>query len=90
MMLQRIGQKGGLRGTTMRYRERLIRTRMVLGAYSHGINQGYWFLTNCLDRSACVGRNLASLELLIIISSIFRRYEIVLEHPEEPVSKYFV
>ncbi|KAI0282796.1 cytochrome P450 monooxygenase pc-bph [Russula aff. rugulosa BPL654] len=32
----------------------------------------------------CVGRNLASLELLIIISSIFRRYEIVLEHPEEP------
>lgn len=35
---------------------------------------------------ACVGRNLATLELLIIISSIFRRYEFVLEHPEEPVS----
>lgn len=35
---------------------------------------------------ACVGRNLASLELLIIISSIFSRYEIVLEHPEEPLA----
>jgi benzoate 4-monooxygenase len=39
---------------------------------------------------ACVGRNLASLELLIIISSIFRRYEIVLEHPEELVSEIAV
>jgi len=35
---------------------------------------------------ACVGRNLAILELLIIISSIFRRYEIVLEHPDEPLA----
>jgi len=35
---------------------------------------------------ACVGRNLATLELLIIISSIFRRYEIVLEQPEEPLA----
>jgi len=33
---------------------------------------------------ACVGRNLAVLELLIIISSIFHRFEIVLEHPDEP------
>ncbi|KAH9976216.1 cytochrome P450 monooxygenase [Lactifluus volemus] len=33
---------------------------------------------------ACVGRNLATLELLIIVSSIFRRYEIVLERPDEP------
>jgi hypothetical protein len=39
MMLRRIGQKGGLRGTVMRYRERLIRTRTVLGAYSHGVDQ---------------------------------------------------
>lgn len=35
---------------------------------------------------ACVGRNLASLELLIIISSVFRRFDIVLEHPDETVS----
>jgi benzoate 4-monooxygenase len=32
---------------------------------------------------ACVGRNLAILELLIIISSVFRRFDIVLEHPDE-------
>lgn len=38
---------------------------------------------------ACVGRNLASMELLIIISSILRRYEFVLEDPEKPVSLYY-
>ncbi|KAH7923089.1 cytochrome P450 [Leucogyrophana mollusca] len=32
----------------------------------------------------CVGRNLASMELLIIISSILRRYEFVLAEPEKP------
>ncbi|KAL5498955.1 hypothetical protein ACEPAH_1473 [Sanghuangporus vaninii] len=34
---------------------------------------------------ACVGRNLAYLELQIIIASVFRRYEFVLENPEEPL-----
>lgn len=33
---------------------------------------------------ACVGRNLASMELLIIISSILRHYSFVLEEPEKP------
>ncbi|EGO03853.1 hypothetical protein SERLA73DRAFT_102157 [Serpula lacrymans var. lacrymans S7.3] len=33
---------------------------------------------------ACVGRNLASMELLIIISSILRRYHFVLADPEKP------
>ncbi|KAI0045027.1 cytochrome P450 monooxygenase [Auriscalpium vulgare] len=32
---------------------------------------------------ACVGRNLANMELLVIISSIMRRYSIVLENPEK-------
>ncbi|KAF7319086.1 Cytochrome P450 monooxygenase [Mycena chlorophos] len=32
---------------------------------------------------ACVGRNLASLELQLIIASILRRFHFVLEHPEE-------
>ncbi|KAF5357017.1 hypothetical protein D9756_006535 [Leucocoprinus leucothites] len=32
---------------------------------------------------ACVGRNLASLELLIIIASIVRRYDFVLENPDQ-------
>ncbi|QRW02026.1 cytochrome P450 family protein [Ceratobasidium sp. AG-Ba] len=34
---------------------------------------------------ACVGRNLATMELQIIISSIFRRYEFVLLNPNEPL-----
>ncbi|KAI9441682.1 cytochrome P450 monooxygenase pc-bph [Lactarius indigo] len=34
---------------------------------------------------ACVGRNLASLELLVIISSIFRRFDIMLEYPDKPL-----
>ncbi|KAL5499106.1 hypothetical protein ACEPAH_1624 [Sanghuangporus vaninii] len=34
---------------------------------------------------ACVGRNLAMLELLIIISSIFRRYDINVEQPDVPL-----
>ncbi|KZT71867.1 cytochrome P450 [Daedalea quercina L-15889] len=32
---------------------------------------------------SCVGRNLASMELLIIISSILRRYQFVLEEPKK-------
>lgn len=35
---------------------------------------------------SCVGRNLASMELLIIIGSILRRYHFVLENPDKPVS----
>ncbi|KIJ61578.1 hypothetical protein HYDPIDRAFT_96462 [Hydnomerulius pinastri MD-312] len=34
---------------------------------------------------ACVGRNLAFMELLIIISSILRRYHFVLAEPEKPL-----
>ncbi|KAH9478620.1 Cytochrome P450 monooxygenase 89 [Psilocybe cubensis] len=32
---------------------------------------------------ACVGRNLAFLELQIIVASIMRRYDIILEHPDQ-------
>ncbi|KAL5522614.1 hypothetical protein ACEPAG_8631 [Sanghuangporus baumii] len=35
---------------------------------------------------ACVGRNLAMMELLLIISSIFHRYDIVLEQPGIPLN----
>ena len=35
----------------------------------------------------CVGRNLAFLELLVVISSVFRRFDIVLTHPDKPVSQ---
>ncbi|KAJ7038031.1 cytochrome P450 monooxygenase [Mycena alexandri] len=34
---------------------------------------------------ACVGRNLASLELQIIVASILRRFHFVLEKPDEPL-----
>jgi len=34
---------------------------------------------------ACVGRNFAFMELLVIISSVFRRFDIVLEYPDKPV-----
>ena len=32
-----------------------------------------------------MGRNLATMELLLIISSVFRRYHVVLQHPEKKV-----
>ncbi|KAJ7152192.1 cytochrome P450 [Mycena crocata] len=35
---------------------------------------------------ACVGRNLASLELQIIVASIVRRFHFVLKNPEEPLA----
>ena len=34
---------------------------------------------------SCVGRNLANLELLVIVASIFRRYHFVLEDPDMEV-----
>ncbi|KIP11869.1 hypothetical protein PHLGIDRAFT_82811 [Phlebiopsis gigantea 11061_1 CR5-6] len=34
---------------------------------------------------SCVGRNLATMQLLIIISTLLRRYEFVLENPEQPL-----
>jgi benzoate 4-monooxygenase len=46
------------------------------------------FLMICLGLCCvrgCVGRNFAFLELQIIISSILRRYDIILENPDEPV-----
>ncbi|KAI0826257.1 cytochrome P450 [Irpex lacteus] len=33
---------------------------------------------------SCVGRNLANMELLIIVASILRRFEFVLENPDKP------
>ncbi|KAL5480884.1 hypothetical protein ACEPAI_9825 [Sanghuangporus weigelae] len=37
---------------------------------------------------ACVGRNLAVMELLIIISSVFHRYDFVLEQPNVPLDTH--
>lgn len=41
-----------------------------------------------LTLRACVGRNLASMELLIIISSILRRYQFVLADPDKAVCSF--
>ena len=43
------------------------------------------WLTNGRVCRSCVGRNLANLELLVIVASIFRRYEFVLEDPTAEV-----
>lgn len=50
------------------------------------LNAIFFPFAELLD-SACVGRNLASLELLIIIASIMRRYDFVLENPDQKVSR---
>ncbi|KAG8947319.1 hypothetical protein FRC04_010895 [Tulasnella sp. 424] len=34
---------------------------------------------------ACVGRNLASMELLVIIASFVRKYDVILEYPRDPL-----
>ena len=39
---------------------------------------------------ACVGKNLAMLELQMTVASIMRRYDIVLENPGEPVRVQFL
>ena len=37
---------------------------------------------------SCVGRNVAIMELLISIATIFHKYHIILEKPAEPVSHF--
>ena len=46
-------------------------------------------VTDLLLGRACVGRNLASLELQIIVSSILRRFDFVLEDPDANVCGLF-
>ena len=60
-----------------------IHSPMGLGAYHivpHRLTD-----SDRLILRACVGRNLASMELLIIISSILRRYQFVLADPDKTV-----
>jgi len=52
-----------------------------------------WMLRNalqnspsvCLRNSACVGKNLATMELLLIVSTVIRRYEFRLITPDQKV-----
>jgi len=81
-----IVQKDGSSVIILQFRRLSIRSLSVLG----------WLLASlavCLSSfhfhfllfRACVGRNLASMELLIIIASIMRRYDIILESPDQEV-----
>jgi benzoate 4-monooxygenase len=45
----------------------------------------FYSLTTLRAYRACVGRNLATLELQMIIASLLRRYEFVLQNPNEEV-----
>lgn len=82
--LRPIVQKGGSSVIILKFRRLSIHSLLVLG----------WLLASlnvCLGSShflpfrACVGRNLASMELLIIIASILHRYDIILESPDQEV-----
>jgi hypothetical protein len=84
MMWKSSDQSGGSRlSGKKRCNARSIPSLMDLGQY---ITLGRNFAAETLRCCrACVGRNLASMELLIIISSVFRRYDIVLEDPNKKV-----
>jgi len=41
-----------------------------------------------MNYRACVGKNLANLELQILTATIFRRYTFILENPEKRVSRH--
>lgn len=66
------------------FRKHSIRSPLDLGE----LPLGFVVVSLCsyLCSRACVGRNLASMELQIIISSILRRYDFVLEQPDKLVS----
>ena len=87
-MLRSTARKDGLSVIMLQFRKLSIRSLLVLG----------WLLVSwavCLDSfhflpfRACVGRNLASMELLIIIASIIRRYDFTLENPDHKVCLRF-
>ena len=41
-----------------------------------------------VSHRACVGKNLANLELQMFMATIFRRYTFILENPEKRVSRH--
>lgn len=86
-MSKNIDQNVGLNETPLTSRK-----RSTLSLQDRGIAITVTFrllLTSSVARG-CVGRNLAFLELQIIIASILRRYDFILENPDEPVCSIFL
>ena len=82
--LRSIVQRDGSSVVMLQFRKLSIRFLSVLGWLLSSLDVclgSFYFL---LFR-ACVGRNLASMELLIIVASIMRRYDIILESPDQEV-----
>jgi len=65
-------------------RRRSTRFLSVQGEQDLVRSAGSIFLT--VGCRACVGRNLAMMEMRIVVASLFRRYSFVLERPDEQVS----
>ena len=82
--LRPIVQRDGSSVIMLQFRKLSIHFLSVLGWLLSSLDVclgSFYFL---LFR-ACVGRNLASMELLIIVASIMRRYDIILESPDQEV-----
>ncbi len=65
------------------YRKRFspfsVGPRYVISVIEHGLRMCSY------PHRACIGRNLANLELQVIVASILKRYHFVLENPGEAV-----
>ncbi|SOV03041.1 probable Benzoate 4-monooxygenase cytochrome P450 [Ustilago sp. UG-2017a] len=78
----------------------LHRDKSVFGEDAEEYNPDRWLAPNArrdFDKAfipfsvgprACVGRNVAMMELSILIAAIFRRYDIVLAEPEKPLETF--
>lgn len=78
----------------------LHRDKSVFGADAEEYNPDRWLAPNAkrdfekafipfsVGPRACVGRNVAMMELSILIAAIFRRYDIVLAEPDKPLDTF--
>ncbi|TKY90036.1 hypothetical protein EX895_000034 [Sporisorium graminicola] len=78
----------------------LHRDKSVFGEDADEYNPDRWLAPNAkrdfekafipfsVGPRACVGRNVAMMELSILIAAIFRRYDIVLAEPEKPLETF--
>ena len=65
---------------------RRLSTRFLSVQGEQNIVRQVAFICLTVGCRACVGRNLAMMEMRIVTASLFRRYSFVLERPDEQVS----